>query len=74
MRESDNLVSHVCGLSVRELIEVKCKLECLGLDLSEIIEFLDRDKVQLFAELKSDINMLEKKLRQVRNITAEEIG
>jgi len=56
----------IVGMSVDELIDVKHKLDIAGVELSDIKEFLDRDNIQLLAEMKSKIRILEKKLKDVR--------
>lgn len=66
VRRAETLV----GMSVSELLEVKKQLDVLGLGLGDLKEFLDRDKVQLFSELKFKIRCLEKKLENVRKASA----
>ena len=60
----------IVGMSVSELLEVKKQLDVLGLGLGDLKEFLDRDKAQLFSELKFKIRCLEKKLEDVRKASA----
>ena len=67
VRRAETLV----GMSVSELLEVKKQLDVLGLGLGDLKEFLDRDKAQLFSELKFKIRCLEKKLENVRKASAE---
>ena len=64
-------VDKVCGLSVNQLAEIKKKLAVLGLDLIDMIEFLDRDRVQLFAEQQTKIKRLESKLNKIAAISNE---
>lgn len=52
------MMDKVFGLDTGELLDISHKLNTLGLDLKDLIEFLDRDKVQLFAELKGEIRTL----------------
>ena len=59
------------GLSLTELTKVRRKLDVLGLDLSDLIEFLDRDKVQLFYELKAEIRQLKYKLEKIAGVVEE---
>jgi len=59
----------VAGLNIKELLEVRAKLDVLGIQLSDVKEFLDRDKTQLFSEMKNKIRVLEKKLEDVRKIS-----
>ena len=60
----------IVGMSVEELIEVKEKLDIAGVGLRDIKEFLDRDKTQLFVEMKTKIKLLENKLEAVRKASA----
>lgn len=59
-------VELILGMEVKELIEVKHKLDVLGINIKDVKEFLDRDKSQLFAELKTEISMLKRKLHKIR--------
>jgi len=56
------------GMNINELFEVREKLNIAGVELSDRHEFLDRDNVQLFAEMKNNIRQLERKLDEVRKI------
>ena len=56
------------GLSIEELIAIREKLEVLGLDLKDLLEFLDRDKVMLFSELKDKNKALAIKLLKIDGI------
>ena len=56
----------VLGLKIVELAEVRKKLQVLGLDLIDVIEFLDRDNAQLFAEMKVKIKSQELKIQQIK--------
>ena len=56
------------GMNINELFKVREKLNIAGVELSDIHEFLDRDNVQLFAEMKNNIRQLERKLDEVRKI------
>lgn len=50
------------GLSRKDLLSLKKKLTIMGLELKDILTFLDRDKVQLFAEQKGEIYMLKREI------------
>lgn len=50
----------IFGLSKKDLLSLKKKLTIMGLELKDILTFLDRDKVQLFAEQKGEIYMLKR--------------
>ncbi len=63
-------IESIVGLSVSELTEVRKKLQVAGLNLKDIQEFLDRDKVQLFAEMRQEIKALNRKLEEVRKASA----
>jgi len=65
-------VESIVGLRVDDLLAISEKLAILGLDPTDILEFLDRDKVQLFAELKVQIACLEGKLGRIDRIISEE--
>jgi len=60
----------VLGMSISELAEIREKLAIAGVELSDIKEFLDRDKTQLFAEMKAEIRHLNEKLKAVREASA----
>jgi hypothetical protein len=57
----------ILGFEIEELLEIKRKLLVLGIDLKDLTTFLDRDKVQLFAEMRLEIKILEQKLQTVRD-------
>lgn len=64
----------VVGLSVPDLINISEKLSVLDLDTKDLLEFLDRDKIQLFAGLKNRIKHLEIKLNAVRDVLDDRDG
>ena len=49
----------ILGLSLKDIVKIDRKLMVLGINLVDLLEFLDRDKVQLFAQMKWKIRMLE---------------
>lgn len=61
----------IVGLEIEYLLEVKKKLEFLGIDIADILEFLDRDKVILFAEKERKIKELERKLEKTKIFIGE---
>jgi len=74
----------VVGLSVEDLLKIKTKLNdscqeipvglprgtsrIMNLDLKDLLSFLDRDKVQLFADMTSEIKILKDKLNNISKI------
>lgn len=56
----------VLGLEISKLANIKRKLDALGINLDDLAEFLDRDKVQLFAEIKNDNRILLRKIEKVK--------
>lgn len=60
----------IYGLSTDDLLAVKRKLDMLGIGLGDLIEFLDRDKVQLFGELKSENRVLRSRLKGIADRAA----
>lgn len=50
----------IVGLSVETLLLIRNKLDNLGLDLEDILSFLDRNTIQLFAELRSENKSLKR--------------
>jgi len=64
-------IEKIVGLQVNELLEIKRKLAFLGLELSDILEFLDRDKVVLFAEQQSEITYLKRKIQTIKDALSE---
>jgi len=65
MNDVTNRVETVVGLSVEDLIDIGAKLQALGIGTSDLLEFLDRDKIQLFAEHVTRIKRLESKLSTI---------
>ena len=66
-----NNPTHVVGLAIKDLIEVQKKLTTMRLDTKDLLEFLDRDKVQLFAEKVEEIKILRHKLDGILAIISE---
>jgi hypothetical protein len=64
------MIDTVVGLSIPDLIEIQHKLEVMRLDTKDLLEFLDRDKVQLFAEKIDEIKTLKSKLKEVSKIVS----
>lgn len=62
----------VLGLSTEDLLKVKEKLAVIGVEIKDIITFLDRDKVQLFAEQQRQIVALQQKLEAIKNVINSE--
>lgn len=60
----------IFGLDTNELLNVKRKLDILGVELKDITEFLDRSEVQLFAEMKVEIKSLQKTISDARKVLA----
>jgi len=60
------IVSELYGLNMDRIREIREKLDSLGLELEDIIEYMDRDKVILFAEMKSEIKRLNSKIEKVK--------
>lgn len=58
----------ILGLELKDLSDIACKLDILGLTTADLLTFLDRDKVQLFAEQRSEIKQLERKLNRIDQI------
>jgi len=54
----------IFGLKLEEITKIKHKLDLLDIDLSDLITFLDRDKVQLFAEQNSAIKELKESINK----------
>ena len=61
------------GLDAEQVFEVRKKLDALGISIGDLLEFLDRDKLILFAELKVRIAYLEGQIARIREIL-EEVG
>ena len=77
MSNQDNLsllTDRIFGMPAADLLEVRKKLTILGISTNELLSFLDRDKVQLFAEQQSKIKMLELKLKKISDVVIEETG
>lgn len=64
------MIDTVVGLSIPDLIEIQHKLQVMRLDTKDLLEFLDRDKVQLFAEKVNEIKTLKSKLADVAKIVS----
>lgn len=62
----------VLGLSTEDLLKIKEKLAVIGVEIKDIITFLDRDKVQLFAEQQRQIVALQQKLEAIKNVINSE--
>ena len=58
----------VVGLSIEDLMKVSEKLAVLGLDTGGLLEFLDRDKVQLFAEITLENDILRRRLKRISGL------
>jgi len=58
--------STVVGLSIQDLLDIRHKLDVLGISTSNLLEFLDMDKVQLFAEKERKIAHLERKIADAK--------
>jgi len=56
----------VFGLDMKEILDIKQKLDILGINLKDLCNYMDRSEIQLFAEMKCEIKRLEKKLHDVR--------
>ena len=68
MSEYNGRIDSVVGLSISDLIDVSNKLDVLGITTKELLEFLDRDKVQLFAEQQEKIKRLEANISRIAGI------
>ena len=68
MSEYNGRIDSVVGLSISDLIDVSNKLDVLGITTKELLEFLDRDKVQLFAEQQEKIKRLEADISRIAGI------
>ena len=71
MSEYNGRIDSVVGLSISDLIDVSNKLDVLGITTKELLEFLDRDKVQLFAEQQEKIKRLEADISRIAGIAAQ---
>ena len=59
-------IKSVFGIPVDDVLMVRQKLTVLGIEMKDVIEFLDRDEIQLFAEMKNKINHLERRIRNIK--------
>ena len=59
-------IKSVFGIPVDDVLMVRKKLTVLGIEMKDVIEFLDRDKIQLFAEMKNKINNLERRIQNIK--------
>jgi len=59
-------IKSVFGIPVDDVLMVRQKLTVLGIEMEDVIEFLDRDKIQLFAEMKNKINHLERRIQNIK--------
>lgn len=61
----------VIGLSIPDLIKIEVKLAALGINTKELLEFLDRDKIQLFAQQQLEIKKCHATMRRIAAILNE---
>ena len=59
----------MCGLTEDELLDIREKLNNENLELKDLIEFIDRDKTQLFAEQQRKIKWFEFKVKAIKEAT-----
>lgn len=59
-------MSHLFGLDLTELADVRRMLQVTGIDLCDLKEFLLTDKVQLFAKQQVEIKELNAKIDKLR--------
>jgi len=55
------------GMDTKGLLAVRKKLKILGIDINDVVTFLDRDKVQLFAEQQCEIKLLKERIEKIKN-------
>jgi len=63
--------ARVYGMAINDLIKLHQKLRSMDMELPDILEFLDREKVILFSEQLEEIKCLEGKLSHLRRGMAE---
>jgi len=65
-RPSADDIEMIFGMETKALLDVKKKLQIMGVEITDILTFLDRDKVQLFAEQQSEIIYLKKRIADIK--------
>ena len=68
----DNLdPEYLVGLKIDDLLEVSKRLKILGLDIKDILEFLDRREVVILGEKERKIKHLQYQLRKIKDFVGE---
>lgn len=68
----DNLdPEYMVGLKIDDLLEVSKRLKILGLDIKDILEFLDRREVVILGEKERKIKHLQYQLRKIKDFVGE---
>ena len=69
------MIDYFLGVKAEDCIAIVEKLAVIGIDPHGLLEFLDRDKVQLFAEQELEIKQLKLKLFKIGElVSASEEG
>ena len=67
----DAQAKEIFGMSVKQLLDMRRDMQVLGLDLSDLTDYLQKDKVQLHAAKCREIKQLQGKLNAVKQHVGE---